>query len=89
MIVVTRLDRTQFAINPDLIERIYASPDTTLHLGDNSTYIVRESLQEVIGLITAYRATVISLARDLTSAPAGTGTALSVIHPADRAAGQS
>jgi flagellar protein FlbD len=89
MIVVTRLDRTQFAINPDLIERIYASPDTTLHLGDNSTYIVLESLQEVIGLITAYRAGVISLARDLTPAPPGTGTPLSVVHPADRAAGQS
>lgn len=87
MIVVTRLDRTEFAINPDLIERIYASPDTTLHLADNSTYIVLESLQEVIGLITAYRARVISLARDLASAPAGTGPALSVVHSADHAAG--
>jgi flagellar protein FlbD len=86
MIVVTRLDRTQFAINPDLIERIYASPDTTLHLADNSTYIVLESMQEVIGLITAFRARVISLARDLTSVPPGTGPALSVVH---RAAGQS
>lgn len=88
MIVVTRLDRTQFAVNPDLIERIYTSPDTTLHLADKSTYIVLESLQEIIGLITAYRARVISLARDLTSAPAGTGPDLSVVPPADCTAGR-
>ena len=30
MIIVTRLDRTRFAVNPDLIERIHASPDTCL-----------------------------------------------------------
>lgn len=89
MIVVTRLDRTEFAINPDLIERIYASPDTTLHLADHSTYIVLESLQEVIGLITAYRARVISLARDLAPGPSGTAPALSVVHSAEPDSGRS
>jgi flagellar protein FlbD len=83
MIVVTRLDRTQFAINPDLIERIYASPDTTLHLADSATYIVTESMGEVIDLITAYRARVIRLARDMASSPAGTGPGLSIVHGAD------
>jgi flagellar protein FlbD len=83
MIVVTRLDRTQFAINPDLIERIYATPDTTLHLADGATYIVTESMSEVIDLITAYRARVIRMARDMVSAPEGTGPALSIVHTAD------
>jgi flagellar protein FlbD len=82
MIVVTRLDRTQFAINPDLIERIYASPDTTLHLADSATYIVTESMREVIDLITAYRASVIRMARDMASSPA-TGQGLSVVHAPD------
>lgn len=92
MIVVTRLDRrldTTYAINPDLIERIVETPDTTLHMADGSTHIVAESMHEVIDLISDYRARVISLARDYSSAPAGTGQALSVVHSADRAAGEA
>lgn len=90
MIVVTRLERsghTTYAINPDLIERIVETPDTTLHMADGSTYLIAESMQEVIDLIAGYRARVISLARDFSSAPAGSGPALSVVRPANRAAG--
>lgn len=65
MIVVTRLDRSEYAINPDLIERIVASPDTTLHMADGSTYIVAESMTEVIELIARYRAYVLRVARDM------------------------
>ncbi|MCC3276463.1 MULTISPECIES: flagellar FlbD family protein [unclassified Arthrobacter] len=68
MIVLTRLNDAQFAINPDLIERIHANPDTTLVMVDGSKYIVTESMQEVIDRIAAYRALVISMARD-TPAP--------------------
>jgi flagellar protein FlbD len=62
MIVVTRLNGSRFAVNPDLVERVQASPDTTLVLVGGTTYIVRESLDEVIDLIAAYRARVISSA---------------------------
>ena len=65
MIVLTRLNDAKFAINPDLIERIQSSPDTTLIMVDGAKYIVTESLDEVIALIAGYRAQVISLARDL------------------------
>ena len=64
MIVVTRLNASRFAINPDLIERIHANPDTTLVMVDGAKYIVTESLDEVIDLIAAYRARVIALAYD-------------------------
>lgn len=64
MIVVTRLNGARFAVNPDLIERIQASPDTTLVLVGGTTYIVTETLDEVIDLIAAYRARVISQAYD-------------------------
>ncbi|WP_105032610.1 flagellar FlbD family protein [Arthrobacter ruber] len=63
MIVVTRLNESQFAVNPDLIERIHENPDTTLVMVDGAKYIVTESLAEVIDLIAAYRARIISLAR--------------------------
>jgi len=65
MIVVTRLNDTQFAVNPDLIERIHASPDTTLVMVDGAKFIVTESMAEVIEKIAAYRARVIALAHDL------------------------
>jgi flagellar protein FlbD len=62
MIVVTRLNDSQFAINPDLIERIHANPDTTLVMVDGAKFIVTEGLTEVVGKIAAYRAHVIGLA---------------------------
>ncbi|WP_082046128.1 flagellar FlbD family protein [Arthrobacter sp. L77] len=69
MIVVTRLNESQFAVNPDLIERIHENPDTTLVMVDGAKYIVTESLVEVIELIAAYRARIISLARFMPGDP--------------------
>ncbi|WP_157156813.1 MULTISPECIES: flagellar FlbD family protein [unclassified Diaminobutyricimonas] len=65
MIVVTRLNDSQFAVNCDLIERIHANPDTTLVMVDGAKYIVTESLEEVINRIITYRARVLATARDL------------------------
>ncbi|PYY43367.1 flagellar FlbD family protein [Curtobacterium sp. MCPF17_046] len=75
MIVVTRLNGSGFAVNPDLVERIQETPDTTLIMVDGAKYIVRESLAEVIERIAAYRARIVSMAygtdlpstRDLTT----------------------
>ena len=67
MIIVTRLDRTRFAVNPDLIERVHASPDTTLHMIDGKVYVIEESLDTVIDLIVGYRARVLGAAQTLTS----------------------
>ena len=78
MIVVTRLNETQFAINPDLIERIHENPDTTLVTVDGAKYIVTESMAEVIDKISEYRAHVLVLA----SSPRSTPPARPVrIHP--------
>ena len=67
MIVVTRLNDSHFAINPDLIERITTNPDTTLIMVDGAKYIVTESMCEVIDRISRYRATVIALTHELSS----------------------
>lgn len=85
MIVVTRLNDSQFAVNPDLIERIHASPDTTLVMVDGAKFIVTESMSEVIEKIAAYRARVIALAHDLPTATARpTGAPqLGLVPPAD------
>ncbi|WP_146364198.1 flagellar FlbD family protein [Arthrobacter yangruifuii] len=80
MIVLTRLNDAQFAINPDLIERIHENPDTTLVMVDGAKYIVTESLAEVIERIAAYRALVISMARDIP--PRGPGRPLELVPDA-------
>src|SRR5690554_3881886 len=67
MIVVTRLNDSQFAINPDLIERIHQAPDTTIVMVDGGKYIVTESMQEVIEMIAAYRARVVAMATQIPS----------------------
>lgn len=89
MIVVTRLDGRHFALNPDLIERIFESPDTTLVMADGAKYIVLESMDVVIEKIALFRARIISLARDFAfdaDVPElHTSPRLSIIHPAGSA----
>lgn len=65
MIVLTGLNHQQFAVNPDLIERIHVTPDTTLVTVDGNRYLVLESMSEVIALIEDWRARVITRARDV------------------------
>ncbi|MEN0022730.1 MAG: flagellar FlbD family protein [Microbacterium sp.] len=69
MITVTRLDHTRFAVNPDLVERIQESPDTTLHMIDGHVYVISESMDAVIDLIVTYRARVLGAAQAMTGAP--------------------
>lgn len=62
MILLTRLNGTTFAVNPDLVERIQEQPDTTVVLVDGTTFIVTETVEEVIAEVAEYRARVIALA---------------------------
>lgn len=79
MIVVTRLNGTDFGVNPDLIERCHSSPDTRLVMVDGTTYIVTQTMQEVIELIIQYRASILTLAFE--DKPADFGQRqLSLVH---------
>ena len=44
MIKITRLNGASFVLNPDLLERLEAHPDTVVHLVSGETYIVKESI---------------------------------------------
>lgn len=65
MILLTRLNGAQIAVNADLIERAEATPDTILTLVDGTKYLVAESVQEVIDKVRMFRASVLVAARDL------------------------
>jgi len=67
MIILTRLNRSRFAVNPDLIERVQATPDTTLIMVDGATFVVTETMDDVIAQITRFRAGVLATAAALIS----------------------
>ena len=56
VLLLQRLGGPVFALNPDLIERAEATPDTVVTLVNGSRYVIRESLQELSRLVRDYRA---------------------------------
>jgi flagellar protein FlbD len=70
MIVLTRLNGTRFALNPDLVERADANPDTTLRMVDGTTYVVTETVDELVDLVVDFRARVLSRVDAPAPAPA-------------------
>jgi flagellar protein FlbD len=63
MIIVTRLNGPQVALNPDLIERAEATPDTILTLVDGTKYIVLDSIEDIVAKVRNFRASVVALAQ--------------------------
>ena len=65
MILLSRLNGQQIALNADLIERAEATPDTVLTLVDGTKHVVAESVEEVIDRVRQYRASVLVAAKQL------------------------
>lgn len=65
MILLRRLGGPLFTLNPDLIERAEATPDTVITLIGGTKYVVCESLDELIELILNYRARIIATAESM------------------------
>ena len=82
MIILTRLNGEQFAINCDLVERVDAHPNTVLTLVDATKYIVAESLTEVVERVRDFRASVLVRSAELQrNLPADENTAGRVPAP--------
>lgn len=60
MIILTRLNGSQIAVNPDLLERVEHNPDTVVSLIDGTRYIVTESIDEIVERVIDFRARVLS-----------------------------
>ena len=65
MIRVTRLNGEQFALNPDLIERVEGHPDTVAFLVDGTKYVVKETVDEVLQEIREYRAGILATSYEM------------------------
>jgi flagellar protein FlbD len=65
MILLRRLSGPLFTLNPDLIERAEATPDTVVTLIGGNKYVIAESLEELVDLIRDYRARIIAAAETM------------------------
>jgi len=71
VILLTRLNGQRFALNPDLLERAEATPDTVLTLVDGSKFVVSDSLEALVAAVEDFRAGVIARAQQLVGQQAG------------------
>ncbi|GHT48261.1 flagellar protein FlbD [Spirochaetia bacterium] len=55
MIIITRLDGSQYYVNPHQIESIDCKPDTTLLMLSGKHIVVREKPDDVCSKIIEYR----------------------------------
>ncbi|GAB3684229.1 flagellar FlbD family protein [Angustibacter aerolatus] len=65
MIQLTRLNGPGFALNPDLIQKAEATPDTVVTLVDGTKYVVAESIDTITERVLTHRASVVALARHM------------------------
>jgi flagellar protein FlbD len=66
LILLRRLGGPVFALNPDLIERAEATPDTVVTMVGGNKYLVCESLTELTELIREHRARILATAEAMT-----------------------
>ncbi len=59
MIKLTRLDKSEFFLNPDLIESIEETPDTVITLTNGNHFLVREKLRTITERIICFKARII------------------------------
>lgn len=55
MITLTKLSGEIIMLNPDLIEIITENPDTVVTTSTGHSYIVEESMEEILELVTAFK----------------------------------
>ncbi|QBI21242.1 flagellar protein FlbD [Egibacter rhizosphaerae] len=74
MIVVHRLKGEPFVINADLIAMVESAPDTIVRLVDGRSAHVRETPDEVVEAVIAFRAAVLRAADEHRGTPAARTT---------------
>lgn len=55
MIVVTRLNGSELVVNADMIETLEATPDTVMTLVNEHKWVIRESVEEIVERVVAYK----------------------------------
>ncbi len=64
MIRLTKLNKTPFVLNSDLIESFESTPDTILTLTNGKKYVVCESVDEVVKKVIQFKAGILKYANE-------------------------
>ncbi|AEY66573.1 flagellar FlbD family protein [Clostridium sp. BNL1100] len=64
MIRLTRLNKTFFVLNSDLIECFESTPDTVITLTNGKKYVVCESVDEVVKKVMQFKAGILKYANE-------------------------
>ena len=54
MIILTKLNGKDIMINEEHIENVVESPDTVINMVNGGSYIVQESMKEIMGKIVGF-----------------------------------
>lgn len=81
--MLTRLGGHPMALNPDLIEKAEATPDTVITMVDGHKLVVAESVADVVDLVREWRASVAAEAFAMSGTPAGRHPRPSLPSPVD------
>ncbi len=60
MIILTKLNKQEICLNDDLIETMDENPDTVIVTTTGNKYVVKETKEEVIKKIIAYKRQIFS-----------------------------
>ena len=55
MILLTKINNAQVAVNCDMVQHIEETPDTVITLGNGVKIVVKEKMSEIIEKIVEYR----------------------------------
>ncbi len=58
MIILTKLSGERIMINSDSIEIVTENPDTVVAMVTGHSYIVEESMEEILALVKEYKRTI-------------------------------
>lgn len=61
MIRLTKLNRSSFVLNCELIETVESTPDTVISTINGKKYVVLESVDEVVNKVIQYKGNIIKL----------------------------
>lgn len=61
MIRLTKLNRSSFVLNCELIETVESTPDTVISTINGKKYVVLESVDEVIDKVLQYKGNIIKI----------------------------
>ena len=83
MIIVSRLNGHEFALNAARIEKVEETPDTVITLIDGTKFVIEESVNTVIERIRIYHASIIVAAEEMAGRPISRAHLQLVVAPSE------